>query len=120
MAGMALGTLIDEVLRERQWPQQELVRRAEQAGYKLNRTEVSDWRASKGWVTLVPENVRTLATALGVPAYRVAVAVLQDMGISVPLDESTPERAIELDTSLPRPTKQALLAVLREARSSGS
>lgn len=112
---MALATLIDGIRELNQWSDKTIARQAVAAGHNLTPSDLTNYRRM-GMKTLVPAKVVALGAGLKIPAYRVAVAVLQDLGIDVPLDSSPPERALELDISLPVHTKRAVLALLRQAR----
>lgn len=117
--GVALNELIDAVVTRNGWPDAELTRSAARKGYKLTSSDVSNYR-KLGMKQLSPEKVVALAAAMEVPAYRVAVAVLADLGIIVPLDMTTPERAISQDTTLPVEMKRTLLLIIQQARADGS
>lgn len=119
MSSMALKALIDEAQASSGDPAAEFCRRAVKQGHKLTRTDISNFR-SIGMKQLSPAKVRALAAGLGIPAYRVAVAVLTDLGIDVPLDMATPERAIEQDVTLSPPIKKTLLLIIQEARNDAS
>lgn len=92
-----------------------MTRAAARKGHKLTTSDVSNYR-QMGMKQLSPDKVRALAAALDLPAYRVAVAVLEDLGIVVPLDMTTPERAVEQDPSLPVHVKRTVLLILQQAR----
>lgn len=84
-------------------------------GHKLTTSDVSLWRL-QGMRTLVPAKVVGLAAGLHVPPYRVALAVLSDLGIDVPLEVRTPEAAIHHDAELSARAKDWLLSILERER----
>jgi hypothetical protein len=65
---------------------------------------------------IVPAKIIALGRGLQLPAYRIAVAVLSDVGIDIPFDVNTPEDCIAADLSLSASTKRSLLAILRAER----
>lgn len=115
MSGVALQALIDETISRNDWRDTEVSRRAISRGHKLTPSDIS-WYRRHGMRTVVPAKVRALAVGLQLPTYRIAVAVLSDLGIDVPLDVRTPEAAIEHDHTLSAVARRSLLAILREDR----
>jgi hypothetical protein len=112
----ALATLIEETARRNDgWSNAEIARRATARGHVLTRSDISLWR-NQGMRTLVPGKVVALAAGLSLPPYRVAVAVLADLGIDVPLEARTPEAAIHHDTTLSAKAKDWLLSILERER----
>lgn len=115
MRTMALQALIDDTIGRNDWHDTDVARRANDRGYKLTRSDISYYRRH-GMRTLVPAKVRALAIGLQLPTYRVAVAVLADLGIDVPLDVRTPEAAIEHDHTISALARRSMLTILREDR----
>lgn len=113
--GVALNELIDAVIARNGWQDADLPRSAARKGYKLTPSDVSNYR-QMGMKQLSPNKVAALAAAMEIPTYRVAVAVLEDLGITIPLDMTTPERAISQDPALSVATKRILLLILEQAR----
>lgn len=111
----ALARLIDGTLRINGWSDREVVRHAVQQGHRLTRSDVSLYR-QQGMKTLVPGKVKGLAAALRLPAHRVAVCVLEDLGIVVPADVRTPEEAVEQDETLTADTRESVLLLLSRDR----
>lgn len=111
MTSMALVSLIEDVSARNEWQDADLVRRAQSRGHRLTKSDVSDYR-HRGMRTLVPAKVKALAAALGVAPYLVALAVLADMGIDVPMEARRPEEAIEHDHTLSVKAREHLLAIL--------
>lgn len=116
----ALATLIDDVIdrnggREQGWSDRRIVRDAQARGYRLTASDVSLYR-QQGMKTLVPAKVIAVAAGLHVPPYRVALAVLSDLGIDVPLEARTPEAAIHHDPTLSVRAKDWLLSILQKER----
>lgn len=120
ISGVALNALIDAVVAANGWRfDAELSRSATRKGYKLTTSDITNYR-KVGMRKLSPEKVVALAAGMELPPYRVAVAVLEDLGIKVPLDMTTPERAISQDMTLPVNTKRTLLLILEQARAGDS
>jgi hypothetical protein len=112
---MALARLIDATEDRNEWSDRDVVRRAEAQDHRLNRQDITNYRHI-GMKTIVPAKIKALAEGLGLPAYRVAQAVLEDHGIVLPMEARTPEDAIRHDHELPERTRAALLAILSDAR----
>lgn len=109
----ALVALIDDMLRRNGWTDSSIAQEATQLGHKLSRQDIGNWRKTGGMVKkLSPDKVRALAAGLHLPPYRVAVAVLADLGIDVPMDVRSPEDAIHHDHTLSPHTRKQLLALL--------
>lgn len=119
MGGMALAALIDTVRTANGWSDRDVVRQAEARGENLSRTDVSNYRL-RGMVQLVPEKMIALAAGLRIEPYRVALAVLEDRGIAIPLDARTPEQAIRFDETLTAETRENLLAILDRVRATNA
>lgn len=115
MKRTALAKLIDETLERNEWPAAEVARNATRSGHMLTTSDVSLYR-KQGMPTLVPGKVIALAAGLRLPAYRVAVTVLEDLGINVPVDVRTPEAAIHHDHTLTARTKEQLLLLIEHDR----
>jgi hypothetical protein len=115
MTRMALAALISDSTRLNGWSDAEVARRGNRPDERLTKSDVSNYKL-RGMQTIVPYKIRALARGLGLPPYRVAVAILEDVGISVPLDVRSPEQAIEHDHTLTSHARRHLLAMLREAR----
>lgn len=113
---MALAALIAEIEARNDWSDRRVVEQAQAAGHKLTTSDMSDYR-HRGMRTIIPRKIIALGRGLHIPAYRVAVAVLSDVGIDVPFDVRTPEDAIAADETISAATRRALLAILREDRS---
>lgn len=118
MTAMHLGALIDAVEQSDGLNDRDIVRRAERRDFKLNATEISDWRREGMGPQISPKKVHALAAGLGVAPWRVAVAALCDHGIVIPVDKLTAEQAIAADAELPAAARRVILAALREARDS--
>jgi hypothetical protein len=118
MTRMALSALIGDSVRLNGWTDAEVARRGNRADERLTKTDVSNYQ-KHGMTTIVPYKIRALARGLGLPPYRVALAVLEDVGIVVPLDVRSPEQAIEHDHTLSVTARRHLMAMLREARADG-
>lgn len=114
----ALAALIDRTEEANQWSDADVARRAEGHPTRLTPQDISNWRHN-GMKQLVPGKVVVLAHGLGLPAYRVAVAVLADLGIDVPLDARSPEAAIHHDHTLSDASRNWLLTVLERERARG-
>ena len=112
---MALAALIDDTEGLNHWSDRDVVRQAEAQKANLSRQDITNYR-HRGMRTIVPDKIAALAAGLRLPTYRVAVAVLADHGIELPLDMATPESAIGHDHTLPAATRDALLAILKDAR----
>jgi hypothetical protein len=110
-----LAALIDGIRARNQWTDRQVVQNAKSAGHQLTTSDVSLYRIS-GMKNLVPTKVVALAAGLRTPPYRVAVAVLADLGIEVPLEARTPEAAIQHDTTLSAKAKDWLLSILERER----
>lgn len=115
MTRMALASLIGDCIRINGWSAAEVARRGNRADERLTKSDVSNYQL-RGMPTIVPYKIRALARGLDVPPYRVALAVLEDVGIAVPQDVRSPERAVEHDHTLTAQARRHLLAILREAR----
>lgn len=117
MPYVALQSLIDDTIRRNEgWTDVSVAARGTTPERKLTPSDISYYRRH-GMRTLVPAKVRALALGLRLPAYRVAVAVLSDLGIDVPLEVRTPEEAITHDHTLSARTRDALLALIELDRS---
>jgi hypothetical protein len=119
MTRMALAALIADSTRTNGWSEAEIARRGNRADERLTKTDVSNYKL-RGMQTIVPYKIKALARGLGLPPYRVAIAVLEDVGITIPMDVRSPEQAIENDHTLSTHARRHLLAMLREARSDGT
>jgi hypothetical protein len=116
MTRMALTALIDDTIERNDWRSDtRVVQQAADRGHKLNKAEVSSYRL-RGMKQIVPEKVIALAAGLQVPPYRVALAVLADAGIDVPLDVRSPELAIEHDPTLSVAARRHVLAIIEADR----
>lgn len=115
MRRMALHALIDDTIKRNEWTDTRVVQQAKDRGYTLTTSDVSNFR-HQGMKQIVPAKIIALAAGLQVPAYRVALAVLADAGIEVPLDARTPELSIEHDHTLSAFARRHLLAILKEDR----
>ncbi len=111
----ALADLIDATEERNGWQDTDVARQAVERGQRLTKSDVSNYRRT-GMPTLVPAKMAALASGLRVPTYVVAVAVLSDHDIDVPLDDTTPEQAIERDFSLPAADRDNVLLLLQAAR----
>lgn len=111
----ALAGLIDDTEARNDWRDTTVVRQAAAAGHKLTTSDVSLFRRH-GMRTLSPMKVRALAAGLKLPAYRVALAVLVDLGIDVPIEAHTPEQAVAHDHTLSAHMRDVLLALIRQDR----
>lgn len=112
----ALAALIDDTEERNGWTDGDVARQADRPGKKqLTKSDISNYRRF-GMPTLVTDKMADLARGLRVPPYVVAVAVLADHGIHVPLDEATPEAAIEMDVGLPAQIRDVLLGIITNAR----
>lgn len=116
LGSMALAALIDEIEHRNEWTDVRVSAQATAAGYKVTPSDISDYR-HRGMRQIVPAKLIGLARGLQIPPYRVAIAVLSDVGIDVPFDVRSPEDAIAADTTISAATRRALLAILREDRS---
>lgn len=116
MADMALAALIDGVEARNDWTDTRVVQQAKTRGHKLTTSDVSDYR-HRGMKQIVPAKIRALAAGLELPPYRVALAVLTDHGVEIPMDIRSPEQAIEHDETLTASVRRSLLAILRQERS---
>jgi hypothetical protein len=112
----ALARLIDDTRDRNEWHDPEIAQRATSRGYKLSTSDLSNYRV-RGVKTIVPAKVIALAAGLQIPPYRVAVAMLEDLGIVVPLEVLTPEAAIHHDYTLAVKTRDFLLAMIERERS---
>jgi hypothetical protein len=112
----ALAALIDETEARNVWTDRQVSKQAQTAGHKVTPSDVSLYRL-QGMKQLVPVKIVGLAAGLRLPAYRVAVAVLEDAGISVPLDARSPEDAIHHDHTLSARTRETLLLIIDRDRS---
>jgi hypothetical protein len=112
MKRSALIELIDETIRRNGWTDASVARDATNLGHKLTRQAIGNWRGDGGMKLLSPERVRALAAGLHLPPYRVALAVLEDLGIEVPVEVRSVEDAIHHDHQLAPHTKEQLLALL--------
>jgi hypothetical protein len=115
MAGMALAALIDSIEEINEWKDTRVVRQATDRGHKLTSSDISDYR-HRGMRTIVPAKILALAAGLQIPAYRVALAILHDVGIIVPQDVRTPEDAIANDHTLSAFTRDSLLVLIDKDR----
>lgn len=115
MARMALASLIDDTEARNEWRDTKVAEQAKDRGHTLTKSDISYYRTN-GMRTLKASKVLALAAGLQVPPYRVALAVLEDLGIGVPLDVRSPEEAISHDHTLSALTRRHLLAMLREDR----
>lgn len=114
---LALAELIDETKRINGWSDMDIVRRAQQRrpNVRLTKQDVSGWR-NHGMQHLNPLKVDVLAVGLRIPAYRVALAVLADQGIEVPVEVRTPEEAIRHDHTLTAHTRETVLLLIEAGR----
>lgn len=111
----ALDDLIEDVRARNDWTGPDLVRRADAAGYKLTTSDLTDYK-KKGMRHINPDKVVALAHGLGVRPYQVALAVLADNGINVPVDARAPEDAIEHDVTLSAKARKFLRAIMAADR----
>lgn len=111
----ALAALIDDTERVNEWTDRRVAQQATDAGHNLTKSDVSYYR-TKGMRTLVPAKVAALGAGLKVPAYRVALAVLSDLGVHIPQDVRTPEDAIHHDHRLSARTRETLLLLIEQDR----
>lgn len=116
MTRSALIELIDDTRRRHGWNDASIARDASNRGHKLTRQDIGNWRAAEGMTRPSPDKMRALAAGLQLPPYRVALAVLADMGIEVPLEVRTVEDAIEHDHTLSPHARAQLLALLQLER----
>lgn len=113
MNSSSLIELIDDTIRRNVgWTDSSIAHEATQLGHKLSRQDINGWRTGGGMTLLSPKKVRALAAGLHLPVYRVALAVLADLGIDVPQDVRTPEDAIHHDHGLSPHAREQLLALL--------
>lgn len=115
MSRMALSALIDDTLQRNGWSDRDVVREAERQGHKLNPTEISNWRHG-GMKQLVARKIEALAAGLRLPPHVIALAVLQDHGITVPVDGVSAEQAVEADYTLSAKAKTFLLSIIEQDR----
>lgn len=111
-----VGVLIEAVKAVEEWSDTDLARRAEDAGYRISKSRISQMR-TEPVKSVSPDNIATLSAALGVPADRVVRAYLDAMGF--PLTEPSrfgTEEAIRADGRLSSEDKESLLALLRVMR----
>lgn len=86
---------------------------AQGRGYNLTKQDINNWRKAGRMPSLQRvDKVQAVAAALGVPPWRVAVAVLSDMGIDVPIEVRSPEDAVRADPTLSTQLRKQLLALL--------
>lgn len=111
----ALAALIDDTEEINEWTDRRVAQQAVEAGCKLTKSDLSLFRL-QGMRTLVPAKVTALAAGLHLPAYRVALAVLADLGVTVPQDVRSPEDAIHHDHTLSARTRQTLLLLIEQDR----
>lgn len=115
MTRMALAALIDDTEARNDWRDPKVAEQAKDRGHVLTKSDISYYRLN-GMRTLKASKVHALAAGLQVPPYRVALAVLHDLGIDVPLDIRSPEEAIQHDHTLSAITRRHLLAMLKDER----
>lgn len=115
VASNELAALIDRTEKINEWSDRDVARHASVRGHKLTSSDLSLYRRH-GMRTLVPAKVRAIAAGLQLPAYHVAIAVLSDLGIDIPLEVRTPERAVELDETIPKRTRDILLGIISGER----
>lgn len=115
MAGMALAALIDDTKARNDWSDRDIVAAAERAGFRVTRSDISNYRLF-GMTHIVPKKIIALAEGLRLKPYTVAVAVLQDAGIDIPLEVRTPEEAIAADHRLTPFARDILLDTIRRDR----
>lgn len=115
MDGMALAELIDNVEEINEWKDPRVVKQAEERGHKLSTSDISGYRL-RGMKTIVPAKIIALAAGLRIPPYRVALAVLHDVGIDIPQDIRTPEDAVANDYTLSVHTRDTLLTLISRDR----
>lgn len=111
-----VGVLIEAVKAVEEWSDTDLVRRAEDAGYRISKSRISQMR-TEPVRSVSPDNIAALTAALGVPTERVVRAYLEAMGF--PLVEPSRfgvEEAIRADGRLSSDDKDSLLALLRVMR----
>lgn len=114
----ALAELIDETRQVNGWSDQDIVDRAEAAGYSMSKANISRIRNSD----VVAVNigfVNALAVGLGVPRAMIARAALAAAGIIIGIDNLTIEDAIHRDTTLPLESKQTLRLMVQAMRKAG-
>lgn len=119
MSTMALAALIDDTKTRNDWTDPMIAERGSRDGYRLTKSDVSNYRRF-GMRVIVPNKIKALAQGLGMPSYQVALAILADNGIVVPLEQTRPEVAIERDVTLTAASKRALLAILHGERDTGN
>lgn len=113
----ALAALIDDTRDVNGWSDPQVVRQAAGATTRLTTKDISNWR-QHGMTQIVPGKIVALARGLQIPAYRVALAVLADAGIDVPVDVRTPEAAIRHDHTLSPRTRDTLIMLIERERAS--
>lgn len=111
----ALAALIDDTEERNEWTDRRVAQQATEAGCKLTKSDVSQYR-QQGMRTLVPAKVTALGAGLKLPAYRVALAVLSDLGVAIPQDVRSPEDAIHHDHTLSARTRETLLLLIEQDR----
>lgn len=114
VAHSELIALIDDSIgRHHGWNDSAIAKEARNRGHKLTKQDISNWRRAGGMGRqLSPRKVAALAAGMHLPAYRVAVAVLADMGIDVPMEVRSVEDAIHHDHTLSPHVRRQLLALL--------
>lgn len=111
----ALASLIDQVEGRNEWTDRRVVQQAADAGWNLTKSDVSRYR-QLGMPTLMPDKVHGLAAGLKLPTYRVLLAVLDDYGLTVPMDVRSVEDAIHHDPELSANTRETLLMIVARER----
>lgn len=111
----ALANLIDEVRARNDWSGPEVAKRATDAGHKLTTSDLTDYKM-RGMRHINPDKVIALAHGLQIRPYQVALAVLADNGIVVPVDARAPEDAIEHDATLSAAARKFLRAIMAADR----
>lgn len=115
----ALAELIDETRQVNGWSDQDIVDRAESAGYTMSKANISRVRNSD----VVAVNigfVNALASGMGIPRAMIARAALASAGIMVDGGDLTIEDAIHRDTTLSLENKQTLRLMVQAMREAGS
>lgn len=111
-----LAQLIDGVKAANRWSDPKLVTNAEEQGHVLSKSNISRYR--NPLVSIKGEIILALAAGLRVAPSQVAIAAIESMGIALPqYDILTPEQAVQLDTTLSARDRDAVLALLKNLRS---